>query len=74
VSASAVLRRVVSKRRIIYAPQPHSNPQVELNVLAHVYAFALQKHRERQQPACGSRPDDAEDLENDRTANENYTG
>ena len=50
--------------RIIYTPHPDATPEGELNALATVYAFVLQKHHER---LCVARPgssnDDAEEFE-----------
>ena len=43
------------------------------DVRARAWAFVFESWRAKQEAACPGGPDDAEDLENDRTASENYT-
>jgi len=46
-----------SKAQITYAPRLHATLEGELNTLGTVYAYILQKHRERQRTARPSGPD-----------------
>jgi hypothetical protein len=67
---------LVNSARINYTPRTDATPEAELNALAAVYKLVLNCHdkkkaAEHSQP---SGPDDAEDLENDRTANTDSSG
>ena len=54
-----------SGTQIVYAPHPNTNDDGELNALVAVYRFLLfEKCKKAARPGG---PDDAEDLENDRT-------
>jgi hypothetical protein len=59
---------------ITYTPRPDATPATELSALAAVYRFILFESSANKQGGPATAPDDAEDLENDRTANANYTG
>jgi hypothetical protein len=59
--------------RIVYRPRGDATAEGELRTLAKVYAFLARKHQERKKGARPGAPDDAEDLEDDRTARKNYT-
>jgi hypothetical protein len=52
--------------RIVYTPRD-ATPEGELNALAAAYRFILDCHTKKKVTRPSS-PDDAEDLENDRTA------
>ena len=52
--------------RIVYTPRD-TTPEGELNALAAAYRFILDCHAKKKATRPGG-PDDAEDLENDRTA------
>jgi hypothetical protein len=59
--------------RITYAPRPDAAPEAELDVLASIYRFVLDcgERRRGEETKKGTRPgapDDAEEPENDRTA------
>ena len=55
--------------RIAYTPRPDATPETELSALAAAYCFILEL-RAKKMATCPGGPDDAEDLENDRTATE----
>jgi hypothetical protein len=44
--------------RIVYTPRADATPEGELNTLATVYAFILQRHHERQKASCSGGLDD----------------
>jgi hypothetical protein len=59
----------MNSRRIDYTPHPDATPETELSALAAAYRFILER-RAKKKATCPGGPDDAEDLENDRTAAE----
>jgi hypothetical protein len=59
----------VSNPRIVYTPHPNATPETELSALAAAYRFILDCHAKKKATSPGG-PDDAEDMENDRTATE----
>jgi hypothetical protein len=50
---------------ITYVTRPDATPEAELGALRSVYAFILQKHRERQKATLPGSPDDAKEIKND---------
>jgi hypothetical protein len=54
----------VSDARITYTPRSDATPAGELNALAFVYAFVLQKHQERQKAAEPAPEPDGRDNTN----------
>ena len=48
-------RRAMNSPRIIYTPRPGTTPESELNVLACVYRFVLERHAVRTAAAQGFR-------------------
>jgi hypothetical protein len=63
-SESAVLRRAVSKRRIIYRPREDATTESELHTLAQIYKFVLTKQR----AAHPAAPNEAKGLQHGRPA------
>ena len=53
---------------ITYTPRPDVTPEAELDALASIYSLCLRKYRECKKATGLGGPDDAEELENDRTA------
>jgi hypothetical protein len=51
-------RSSVSKPAISYTPRLDTTPEAELGALSAVYAFILQKHRERQKATLPGGPED----------------
>jgi hypothetical protein len=63
----------VSLPKVIYHARKDATPESELSALGAVYKFLLESAASKK-ATCPGGPDDAEDLRNDRTATENYTG
>jgi hypothetical protein len=56
--------------KIVYTPRPEIASEIELGTLAEVYRRAVQRYEEKLKAAerpLPAGPDDAEDIENDRT-------
>jgi hypothetical protein len=62
----------VREPRVVYRPRTDATLEAELKALVAVYRFILNCHEHKKGARAGA-PDDAEDLENDRTASKNYT-
>ena len=61
------MKRSENSSRIIYTPHPDATPEGELNALATVYSFVLQRHEEKKKAVCGDGPSDAKGVnEHDR--------
>jgi hypothetical protein len=54
----------VGSDQIVYSPRGDATPEAELSALANIYAFALQKHQERQKAARPGGPDDERKVKN----------
>jgi len=58
--------------RVSYAPRPDATPEGELDALATVYAFVLQKGREKKKGTRPGAPEDGEESKNASTAETEY--
>jgi hypothetical protein len=62
----------VVEPRVVYVARNDTSPDVELDALASAYRFILDGHAKKKAARTGG-PDDAEDIENARTAIDNCT-
>jgi len=68
---------MVSDSRITYTLHPEATPNTGSNALASIYRCAIARYKEAVQvkeAAGAGGPNDAEDLQNDRTATTDYSG
>ena len=63
----------MSRPEVIYTPRTDATPEAEVNVLAAVYALAIQKYQECKEAAERAAPDDVRRDHGAHTAKQNYT-